>query len=95
MRALPLLAITTAFLVAAPARADCQMTTSIPEVDTGDRGEGVPRAYVDNYACASCGLVFSIWTYQESNSVEGLQRGDESHDDTCGGAAGPGDTIIF
>ena len=29
--------------------------------------------------------VFSIWTYYETNGIEGLQRGDEMHDDTCGG----------
>jgi hypothetical protein len=66
---------------------DCEMTTSIPEAAAGG-------FYVDNDLCQPVCL-FSIWIYQESNGIEGLQRGDEVVDDTCGGAAGEADTIIF
>lgn len=80
------------------AAADCEMTTSSPEFDTDPMGAGVgPRFYVDDDSdrCARTGLcVISIWVYEESNGVDGLQRGDEIVDDTCGGAAGPSDTII-
>lgn len=45
--------------------------------DEGDEGD--PNdPYDDTGAC-----LFSIWTYQESNGLEGLQRGDEQRDDTC------------
>lgn len=37
---------------------------------------------------------WSIWVYEESNGIAGLQRQDELRDDTCGGAI-PGDTILF
>ncbi|HUR70058.1 MAG TPA: hypothetical protein VM370_12505 [Candidatus Thermoplasmatota archaeon] len=95
MRALLLLAIIAAFLVAAPAEATCEMTTSTPEVDTGDHGPDLPRYYVDNDVIQTAGPIFSIWVYEESNGLDGLQRGDEVVDDTCGGAAGPGDTVII
>jgi hypothetical protein len=74
--------------IAIPAFAqECELTTSSPEVDAAG-------FYVDNDACQpDCG--YSIWIYQESNGIAGLQRGDEVHDDTCGGAAGESDTIIF
>ncbi|HUR70234.1 MAG TPA: hypothetical protein VM370_13400 [Candidatus Thermoplasmatota archaeon] len=35
-----------------------------------------------------------LYVYEESNGIEGLQRQDEVHDDTCGGAI-PGDRIVF
>lgn len=35
-----------------------------------------------------------FWVYEESNGIEGWQRADEQHDDTCGGQI-PGDTILF
>jgi hypothetical protein len=43
------------------------------------------------FGIPECG---SIWIYEESNGMPGLQRGDEIVDDTCGGAI-PGDTIVF
>ncbi|HUR70053.1 MAG TPA: hypothetical protein VM370_12480 [Candidatus Thermoplasmatota archaeon] len=69
--------------IAVPVCADeCVATTSDPEVDTGETGVG--RFYVDNDVCQpEC--LFSIWLYQETNGVDGLQREDEVHDDTCGG----------
>jgi hypothetical protein len=83
-----------ALLLLAPAAAQgCQMTSSNPEVDTGLPVDGAPRFYVDNDLCHFC--LFSIWVYQESNGIDGLQRGDEVVDDTCGGAAGASDTIVF
>lgn len=82
--------------LAAPSHAwGCQTTTSNPEVDTYE-WSGVhagPRFYVDNDPCpVEC--LWSIWVYQESNGIDGLQRGDEMVDNTCGGAI-PHDTIIF
>jgi hypothetical protein len=73
--------------VALPAMAqECTPTTSVPEVDAGG-------FYVDNDLCQPT-CVFSIWIYQESNGILGLQRGDEVHDDTCAGQIDP-DTIVF
>jgi hypothetical protein len=71
------------------------MTTSQPEVDTGTAVPGAPRYYVDNDVIQTAGPLFSIWVYQESNGLDGLQRGDEVVDNTCGGAAGISDTIIL
>lgn len=71
----------------------CEMTTSRPEVDT--TATPVGRFYIDNDPCQPCGIILSPWIYEESNGIEGLQRADEVMDDTCGGRAGPGDTIIF
>lgn len=74
--------------MAAPAfAAGCEMTTSAPEAAAGG-------LYVDNDLCQP-DCLFSAWVYQESNEIDGLQRGDEVVDDTCGGAAGESDTIIF
>jgi hypothetical protein len=74
------------------------MTTYDPDIDTDPLGLGVgPRYYAEDGAedCANTGLCFfSIWVYQESNGIDGLQRGDEVVDNTCGGGAGPSDTII-
>lgn len=76
-----------ALAVAVPATlaAGCEPTTSEPEVTQGEY-------YVDNDACQpEC--IFSIWVYQESNGIAGLQRSDEQVDNTCGGAI-ESDTII-
>ena len=81
-----------ALAIAMPVSAqDCAMTTSAPEVDTGVLPDG-SRYYADNDVVIGG---FSFWIYQESNGLDGLQRGDEVHDDTCGGVAGESDTIIF
>lgn len=46
------------------------------------------------YGGGDGGCLFSIWFYQESNGMEGLQRIDEVKDDTCGGQI-EGDTLAF
>lgn len=97
MRAL-LLSAALALALAAPAFAGaCVMTTTQADLDTDPLGLGVgPRYYVDNDDCTFTGLcIFSIWIYKESNGIDGLQRQDEVVDDTCGGTAGPGDSVIF
>lgn len=97
MRAL-LLPMALALALAAPAFArPCVMTTTEPDFDSDPMGLGVgPRFYVDNDNCSFTGLcLFSLWIYQETNGVDGLQRQDEVVDDTCNGAAGPGDAIIL
>lgn len=88
---------------------ECQMTTSDPEVDTGETPAG--RYYVDNDDCVQLperptdllpgggyggddGCIFSVWIYQESNGVDGLQRIDEVKDDSCGGEY-EGDSLAF
>lgn len=82
----PVFALLGVFAVAsAMATHDCVPTTSAPEID-------VAGFYVDNDLCQPC--MWSIWVYQESNGIEGLQRGDEVVDDTCGGQI-PADTIVF
>ena len=34
------------------------------------------------------GCFGAVWVYPEANGIAGLQRGDECHDDTCGGQVG-------
>lgn len=60
-------------------------TTSEPEVTQAPY-------YVDNDLC-QIECLFSIWVYEETNNIPGLQRADEFHDDTCHGQI-EGDTII-
>ena len=36
----------------------------------------------------------SLWVYEESNGIDGLQRADEMVDDTCHGSIA-GDQIVF
>ncbi len=75
-----------ALALAIPAAADDCWTTSDPEVAAGG-------FYVDNDNCQpEC--LFSIWVYQESNEIEGLQRGDEFHSDITGCDGVDSDTII-
>lgn len=100
MRTTPaLLAGLLALAFAASAAEDsCTPTTSQPEVDTGPTPFG--HHYIDNDLCqvddgsgggydvggfGVGGCLFSTWIYVESNDIPGLQRGDEMHDDTCGG----------
>jgi len=55
---------------------------------------GHHQYYVDNDFCQLENCGFSIWIYEESNGVAGLQRNDQfSGDRTCG--LYDGDTIIF
>ena len=51
--------------------------------------------YVDNDFCQLDGCAFSLWIYQETNQIDGLQRGDEVENDVsnCTGIAA--DTDIF
>ena len=73
--------------------AGCEPTSSNPEITTPGCGVSDDACfYVDNDLCQPC--MFSIWIYQESNGIPGLQRGDEVVDDTCGGAI-QSDTIVF
>lgn len=66
-------------------------TTSAPEIDTDPLDVTGVRWYFDNDLCQpEC--LFSMWFYQESNGIPGLQRGDEVKDDTCHGMI-EGDTI--
>jgi len=55
--------------------------------------DAIPPYYVDNDLCQP-GCIYSIWVYEETNGIEGLQRGDEFVDDTCHGLI-EADTIIF
>lgn len=72
-----LVLIVTLALAVPVSAEECIPTTSNPEVDIGGQ-------YVDNDLCQpEC--LFSIWFYSEANGIEGLQRGDEVVDDTCGG----------
>jgi len=75
MRAILLLLSLT--LLASTLSADgCVPTTSLASVEAADH-------YVVADACAGC--LVSVWVYQESNGLPGLQRGDHVVDDTCGG----------
>lgn len=78
MNRLTTLLLTLATLgLAIPAMAGgCTPTTSEPDMKRGDM-------YVVADDCASC--LLSVWIYEESNDIEGLQRDDRQKDDTCGG----------
>lgn len=76
---------TIAVAVPATLAAGCEPTTAEPEV--AQQGY-----YIDNDACQPECIV-SIWIYQESNGIDGLQRSDEQVDNTCGGVI-DSDTII-
>ena len=91
MRTILILLATVALALPVGAEHCTTYTTSDTEVDTGV-AEGVPRYYVNNGPCHMC--IFSIWVYEESNAINGLQRGDEIIDDTCHGMI-RSDTIIF
>ena len=70
----------------------CEMTTSDPKLDTGATPAG--RDYeVDTFGCPDC--ILALFVYEESNGIDGLQRGDELVDDTCGGTAALPDAPIF
>jgi len=81
-----------ALAIAMPAGADhcVGYTTSAPEVADSTSGA---TYYVDNDLCQP-DCIFSIWVYEESNAIDGLQRGDEVIDDTCHGLI-EADTIIL
>lgn len=69
--------------LAAPVGADeCVPTTSNPEIDA-PFGAG-DHTYIDNDLCQP-DCIFSVWVYQETNDIPGLQRRDSVKDDTCGG----------
>lgn len=88
MRLLSLLAAATLVIPWFATAGGCEGTTSPAEVAAGG-------FYVDFNNCLGVDCLTTVWIYEESNEIAGLQRADEVVDDTCGGAAGPGDTIIF
>ncbi|HUR68012.1 MAG TPA: hypothetical protein VM370_02115 [Candidatus Thermoplasmatota archaeon] len=90
MRALVALALVAA--LAFPAAADgCVPTTqAFPLLTVHALGEGV---YIDADPCVG-GCETTVWFYQESNGIAGLQRQDAVVDDTCGGAI-DGDTSVL
>lgn len=73
-------------LLVAPVRADgCEPIDPSPELE-------VAGYYLDSDLCQpEC--VASVWLYQESNGIGGLQRQDHVWDSTCGGLIEP-DTRI-
>jgi hypothetical protein len=77
------LSLLVALAFALPAGAGhCEAySTTQPDVDVA----GV--YYVDEDCLDGCSveILFSIWIYEESNGIPGLQRGDEHTDDTCHG----------
>lgn len=69
---------------------DCEPSSAFPEVDAGV--PGVARYYVDMDCWQpSCQDFITIWVYEETNGIEGLQRNDEVVDNTCNGRI-PADT---
>lgn len=77
----------------AGAASGCEPTTASPEVSAD-----IPVAgtfYVDK-DCPSIGgsECISVWIYQESNGILGLQRNDDVHDNTCGGQIDH-DTVVL
>lgn len=66
-----------AALLPASLAAKCQPTTSETALTVGDY-------YVAELQCED-GCLLSLYVYEESNGIDGLQRGDDQVDDTCGG----------
>lgn len=104
MPRIPLTLLVLAFTAAAAPSlaAACEPTTSSPHFCTSSIAVpclpgDVAGAY---YLISDCPFVgpgscmWSIWVYEETNGIEGLQRADEVVDDTCSGAI-PGDRIVF
>lgn len=92
-----LMALALAAALAIPAVAGHCATygTAQPEADTDPAGLGTPRYYVEFFLCdGSPDCMFSLWVYEETNGIPGLQRGDEEVDNTCHGAI-ESDTIVF
>lgn len=51
--------------------------------------------YIHDDCPEACHMAFfSIWIYEESNGIQGLQRGDEMVDTTCHGMI-PADRIVM
>lgn len=93
MKALVALLAVFALSSAAEAEHCTTYSTTTPNVGCGMYNyEGTYPYYVDEDCCDPC--LSSIWVYDESNGIPGLQRGDEVHDDTCHGMIIP-DTIVF
>jgi hypothetical protein len=91
------LLLSFALVLAAPALAEeCTPSSSSPEFTTATCAvDGAPCYYVDNDTCGGGGMcIFSIWVYEESNGIPGLQRGDEVVDNTCNNAIAA-DTIVL
>lgn len=64
---------------------DCEITTSEPDVEAG--GIAIFVDYIEPSGA------YSVWIYQESNGIDGIQRADSvGEDELCGHG---GDTIIF
>lgn len=95
MRTIPLMLVLVVMFPAFIHARGCEMTTTTPEVDTHTDIVGAPRYDVDNDFGQPLGPIISYWVYEESNGIDGLQRADEVIDNTCGGAAGPGDLIVL
>jgi hypothetical protein len=73
---------------------ECTPTTTDPMLTVGSSFATTLYAHEDCFGNRICSGIFSLWIYEESNDIPGLQRGDEIIDDTCGGVI-PADTIIF
>ena len=98
MRAL-LAPVAILLAIAMPAGADgCVPTTSVTDDDTivlatppldspEDCWQTNCGEYVVNDICQTdgSGCLLDAYWYAESNGIAGLQRGDQSWDDTCGG----------
>ncbi|HUR68011.1 MAG TPA: hypothetical protein VM370_02110 [Candidatus Thermoplasmatota archaeon] len=81
---------------------ECAPTTTQPDATIDLSTAGGATYYVDDL-CTLLGFATdhlvgcgdgAPWVYEETNSIAGLQRGDEVVDDTCGGII-PRDTIIL
>lgn len=92
----PIILLALVALAASTGATGCEPTTSPTTLDTGI-GIG-PRYYVaedphwltcGEFGFPECG---SIWIYEETNGIDGLQRDDDIIDDTCGGMIA-GDTL--
>lgn len=91
MRAAVALALALALVLALPAGAAHCTTWNTEDAEVDVLG----RYYHDaDLVCLNTEAICSFWTYEESNGIPGLQRGDEVADSTCHGMIAP-DTVIF
>ncbi|HUR68010.1 MAG TPA: hypothetical protein VM370_02105 [Candidatus Thermoplasmatota archaeon] len=73
---------------------ECVPTTSFAPIAAAGYYVYEPCIDPDDASDCSDWGPWSIWVYEESNGIAGLQREDELRDDTCGGMI-DSDTFIF
>lgn len=94
MRILFLLLSVILGVAATGAAHHCEAPSATPADVSTENHLGLPVYYIDEDFICQLECWGSVWVYQESNGVAGLQRADENANDTCHGMI-QGDTLVF